>query len=184
MRKRSFISLRMKAERKCERSRNSYLWQSRQSERSVAELRRQSVSGEAELPIFGSQGRAQVRKRNFTSLGVQAEMTCGSGTSNSLKVLTEKVRKRNLRSLEVLAERRAELQIFASQGRADVPKLNLRSLAVNAGRKCGTELHIFSSQDRAETELQFFGSQGRAEVWDRNFRSLAVKTKQKCGSRI
>ena len=166
---------------------------------------------EAEIQIFGSQGRVNVRWRNFKDrvlvekpnfrhLAVKAEpkygsetshlwrsrheITCGSRTSHSLKVLTEKVCKRNLRSLEVLAEQRAELQTFASQGRAEVPKLNLRSLAVNAGQKCGTELHIFSSQDRAETELQFFGSQGRAEVRNRNFRFLAVKTKQKCGSKI
>ena len=38
-----------------------------------AELRK------AELQIFGSQGRAPVRKRNFTSLEVPAEMKCGSG---------------------------------------------------------------------------------------------------------
>ena len=109
-------------------------------------------------------------KRNFTSL----------------EVLTEKVRKRNLRYLEILAERsaesgtsdicqsrqirsaEAELQIFGSQRRTEVRK----------------ELHIFSSQDRAETELQIFGSQGRAEVGNWNFKSSAVKTKRKCESRI
>ena len=32
----------------------------------------------ADLQIFGSQGRAQVRKRNFTSLEVPAEMKCVS----------------------------------------------------------------------------------------------------------
>ena len=104
--------------------------------------------------------------------------------------------------------RKAELQIFASQGRAEVRKQNFTYLAVNAERKCGSktlhfwqsmqnesadvELQIFGSKDRVEAELQIFGSQGRvdqvfgsqgrAEVWKRNFRSLAVKTEQKCGS--
>ena len=36
----------------------------------------------AELQIFGSQGRAEVRKRNFTSLEVLAEMKCGSGLTH------------------------------------------------------------------------------------------------------
>ena len=34
---------------------------------------------EAELHIFGSQGKAEVQKRNFRSLEVPAEMKCGSG---------------------------------------------------------------------------------------------------------
>ena len=33
----------------------------------------------AELQIFGSQGSAEVRKRNFTTLKVPAEMKCGNG---------------------------------------------------------------------------------------------------------
>ena len=107
------------------------------------------------------------------------------------------MRKRNFTSLEVPAEqvRKAELQIFASQGRAEVRKRNFTFLAVNAERKCGrgtsdlfskdraeAELQIFCSQGRAEVEHQVFGSQGRAEVWKRNFRSLAFKTERKCGS--
>ena len=123
--------------------------------------------------------------------------------------------KRNITSLEVLAEqvRKAELQIFASQGRAEVRKQNVTYLVVNAERKCGSgtshfwqsrqnesadvELQIFGCNDRAEAEPdlwqsrqsrsaeaehQVFGIQGRAEVWKRNFRSLAVKTERKCGS--
>ena len=110
------------------------------------------------------------------------------------------MRKRNFTSLEVLAiqVRKVELQIFGSQGRAEVRKQNFTYLAVKAERKCGSgtshfwqsmqnesaevELQIFGSKDRAEEALQFFGSQGRAEVWKRNFRSLAVKTERKCGS--
>ena len=112
------------------------------------------------------------------------------------------MRKRNFTSLEVLAEqvRKVELQIFASQDRAEVRKQNFTYLAVKAERKCGrrtshfwqsmqnesadVERQIFGSKDRAEAELQIFGSQGRAEVRKRNIRSLVVKAEQKCGSGI
>ena len=51
------------------------------------------------------------------------------------------MRQRNFTSLEVLAEqvRKAELQTFASKGRAEVwmRKRNFTFLAVNAERKCG-----------------------------------------------
>ena len=111
------------------------------------------------------------------------------------------MRKRNFTSLEVLAEqvRKAELQIFASQGRAEAREQNFTYLAVKAERKCGSETSHFLAvnaerkcgcgtsdiwQSRqsgnAEAEHQVFGSQGRAEVWKRNFRSLAVKTERKC----
>ena len=90
MRKRNFTSLRMKAERKCGRNRYSVLWQSRQSGSAEAELH---IFGNedrvlVETPnfrFFGSQSRAEVRKRSFTSLEVQAETTCGSGTSHLWK---------------------------------------------------------------------------------------------------
>ena len=130
-----------------------------------------SESAEARLLIFGSPGRDEMRKRNFTSL----------------KVLVEQVRK-------------AELQIFASQGRAEVRKQNFTYLAVKAERKCGSgtshfwqsmqnesadvELKIIGSKNRAEAELHIFGSQGRAEVRKRTIRPLAVKAEQKCGSGI
>ena len=39
----------------------------------------------AELHIFGSQGRAELRKRNFTFLAVNAERKCGRGTSDLLQ---------------------------------------------------------------------------------------------------
>ena len=125
-----------------------------------------------------------MRKRNFTSL----------------EVLAEQVRKAELQSLSVKAERKcrsrtshiwqsrqgvraeAELHIFGSQCRT---------------KEKTWKLQIFGSKDRAEAELQIFGSQGRAEVrkrnirslavkveqvWKRNFRSLAVETEWKCGS--
>ena len=108
------------------------------------------------------------------------------------------MQKRNFTFLEFLAEqvRKAELQIFASQGRAEVRKQNFTYLTVKAERKCGSgtshlwqsmqnesadvELQIFGSKDRAEAELQISGSQCKAEVRKRNIKSLAVKAEQKC----
>ena len=99
------------------------------------------------------------------------------------------MRKRNFTSLEVLAEqvRKAELQIFASQDRAEVQEQNFTYLVVKAERKCGSGTsHFWQSMqnESADVELQIFGSQGREEMRKRNIRSLAVKTEQKCGSGI
>ena len=101
------------------------------------------------------------------------------------------MRKRNFTSLEVLAEqvRKAELQIFASKGRAEAREQNFTYLAVKAERKCGCgsgTSHFWQSMqnESADVELQVFGSQGRAEVWKRNFRSLAVKTERKCSQAL
>ena len=101
------------------------------------------------------------------------------------------MRKRNFTSLEVLAEqvRKAELQIFASKGRAEAREQNFTYLAVKVERKCGcrsgTSHFLQSMQNKsADVELQVFGSQGRAEVWKRNFRSLAVKTERKCSQAL
>ena len=116
---RNYRSFAVKAEGKCGGGtsriwQSSDLWQSRLSE-----------NAEAKLQIFGSRGRDEMRKRNFTSL----------------EVLAEQVRK-------------AELQIFASQGRAEVWKRNSTFSAVNVERRCGVELQNFGSKDRAEAELQ------------------------------
>ena len=121
---------------------------------------RQKGIAETELPIFGNEGRVLVEKPIFSSLA-------------------EQVRKRNLRSFEVLAERSAEsiTSDLASQGRAEVRKQNFRSLSVNAIRKCRMELYIFGSQGRAE--LHIFGSHCRTKVRMQNFRSLVVKTERK-----
>ena len=153
--------------------RTSHIWQWRQS-----------VSGEADLQIFGSQDWAKLQKRNCISLEVQAEMKCGNETSHLWKSWQNKCGKRNFRSFPVKAERmcgsrtshswqsrqsgsaEAELHIFGSQCRTKVRTWNFSSLAVKT----------------AEAELQIFGNQGRAEVWKRNFRSLAVQTERKCGS--
>ena len=83
------------------------------------------------------------------------------------------MRKRNFTSLEVLAEqvRKAELQIFASKGRAEAREQNFTYLAVKAERKCG-----------CGRELHIFGSHCRTKVRTWNFRSLPVKAERKCGS--
>ena len=114
------------------------------------------------------------------------------------------MRRRNITSLEVMAEqvRKAELQIFASQGRAEAREQNFTYLAVKAERKCGSgttflavnaerkcgrgtsDLWQSRQSGNAEAEHQVFGSQGRAEVWKRNFRSLAVKTERKCSQSL
>ena len=99
------------------------------------------------------------------------------------------MRKRKLTSLEVLAEqvRKAELQIFASQERAEVREQNFTYLAVKAKRQCGSGTsHFWQSVqiESVDVELQIFGSQGRAEMRKRNIRSLAVKAEQKCGSGV
>ena len=101
------------------------------------------------------------------------------------------MRKRNFTTLEVLAEqvRKAELQIFASKGRAEAREQNFTYLAVKAERKCGCgsgTSHFWQSMqsESADVELQIFAGQGRAEMWKRNIRSLAVKAEKKYGSGI
>ena len=91
----------------------------------------------AELQILGSQGSAEVRKRNFTSLKVPAERDeMRKWTYPYLEVLAEQVWKTN-EILRILTERK-------------YGKWNFRSLAVKAEQKCGTKLHIFGSPDRDE----------------------------------
>ena len=153
----NYRSFAVKADGKCGGG-TSHIWQWRQS-----------VSGEADLQIFGSQDWAKVQKRNWKSLEVQAEMKYGSGISHLWKSWQNKCGKRNFRSLPVKAERKcgsrtshiwqsmqsgsfeAEHHIFGSQCRTKVRTWNFRSLAVKTERK-------------------------------RNFRSLAVKAVRKCGS--
>ena len=165
----AFTSLGMKADLKCE---TTDLLQSRQK-----------GIPEAELPIFGNEGRVLVEKPIFRSYWQ-------SRLSDSAE---------------------AKLQIFGSPGRDEMRKRNFTYLAIKEEWKCGSgtshfwqsmqnesadvEPQIFDSKDRAEAEFQIFGrqgsaeaehqvfgSQGRAEVWKRDFRSLVVKTERKCGS--
>ena len=133
--RRNYPYLAMKAE--CWwRGRSSDLWQSRLSE-----------SADAKLQIFGSPGRDEMRKRNFTSL----------------EVLAEQVRKAepDLCQSRQSGSAGAELHIFGSQGRAEVRKQNFTFLAVNAERKCGrgtSDLWQSRQSGNAEAEHQVFGS--------------------------
>ena len=94
VRKLNFISLAVKAGRKC-RSGTSHLWKNRQTR----SAERNSVH------IMGRQGRAEMRKRNFISLVVKAML------------------KRNFRSLAVTTERKcgsvtSDLQQSRQNGRS------------------------------------------------------------------
>ena len=110
----------------------------------------------AELQIFGNQGRVEMRKRNFTPLEDQAEMGC--------KSRAEVWKKQKFRFSAVKAEWKcgggtshlwkwrpsvsgdAELQIFDSQGGAEVRKRNVTSLEVQAEMTCGSgTLHLWKS---------------------------------------
>ena len=97
---------------------------------------------EAERHIFGSQGKAEVWKRNFRSLEVLEKMKCGSrliifGSSGRKSVKDE----RDLSSPGRAEVRKAELQVLGSQGSAEVRKRNFTSLKVPAEMKCGSGLN-------------------------------------------
>ena len=195
----AFTSLGMKADLKCENYRafavkaegkcgggTFHIWQWRQS-----------VSGEADLQIFGPVKIERKCRSETANLwqsrqrwNVEAELyifenpgrtSAESGTSDPCQSTQR-------------GSAAAELHIFGSQGRAEMRKRNFTFLAVNAERKCGrgtSDLWQSRQSGSAEAEHQMFGSQGRAEVWKRNFRSLAVKTERTltiqsswtCGSR-
>ena len=201
----AFTSLGMKADLKCETADLLQSWQKRSVEcgggtRHIWQWR-QSVSGEADLQIFGNQDWAKVQTRNCKSLEVQAEMKCGSGTSHLWKSWQNKCGKRNLRSLPVKTERKcggrtsyiwqsrqsesaeAELHIFGSQCRTKVRTWNFRSLAVKAERKWGSGTLGFWQlrQSRSvEVEFQIFSRQDRAEVQSS---TLTIQSSWTCGSR-
>ena len=78
-------------------------------------------------------------------------------------------------------------------------RLNLKSLAVKAGRKCGSgtshlwknwqsrsaernSCHIMGSQCRTEMGKRKFTSLVVKGVWKRNLRPLAFNAERKCGS--
>ena len=156
---------------------------------------------EAELHIFGSQGKAEVWKRNFRSLEVLAKMKCGSGLIHIWKSWQNKCGRRTrsfeswpsgstesgISDLWQSKQRRnaeAQLNIFKSPGRDEMRKWTYPYLEVLAEQVWKTN-EIFRSPDRAEVreaELLIFGSQGRAEVRKRNFTSLEVPAEMKCGS--
>ena len=166
----NYRSFAIKAEGKCGGG-TTHIWQWRQS-----------VSGEADLQIFGSQDFAKVQTRNCKSLEVQAEMKCGSGTSHFGSPGRDEMRKRNFTFWKSWQNKCGKRNF-----RAEVREQNFTYLAVKAERKCGSGTsHFWQSMqnESADVELQIFGSQDRAEMRKRNIRSLAVKTEQKCGSGI
>ena len=157
-----------------------------------------SVSGDAELQIFSSQGRAEVRKRNFTSLEVQTEMTCGSGTSHLWKSWQKKFGSEtwDLWKSWQSEVRRAELQIFASQGRAEVWKSwtsdlwksthdgnaerHYTSSAVKTERKRNFRSLGSRKSGSAESELKSFSRQDKGELRQHNLTSLTVSYPTDC----
>ena len=151
----AFTSLGMKADLKCK---TTDLLQSRQK-----------GGVEAELPIFGNEGRVLVEKPIFRSLAVKIERKCRSETANLWK-------SRQRWNAE------AELHIFWSPGRTSAESGTSDLCQSRQSGSAGAELHTFGSQGRAEVELHIFGSQCRTKVRTWNFRSLAVKAERKCGS--
>ena len=138
----AFTSLGMKADLKCE---TTDLLQSRQK-----------GSVEAELTIFGNEGRVSVEKPIFRSLAVKIEWKCRSETANLWKT-------RQRWNAE------AELHIFGSPGRTSAESGTSDLCQSRQSGSAGAELHIF-------------GSQCRTKMCTWNFRSLAVKAERKCGS--
>ena len=125
-------------------------------------------------------------EQNFTSFEAPAEMKSGSGHPY-LKVLTEQVWKMNdiFRSPGRAEVWKGELQIFGSQGRAEVRKRNFTSLEVPAEMKCGSGItHIWKSWPEQVRKMNaIFEVLAERKYGKRNFRSLAVKTEMNCGSK-
>ena len=183
----AFTSLGMKADLKCE---TTALLQSRQK-----------GSAEAELPIFGNEGRVLVEKPTFRSLAVKIERKCRSETANSWKsrqrwnaeaelhIFWSPGRTSAESGTSDLCQSRqsgsvgAELYIFGSQYWTKVRTWNFRSLAVKAERKCGfgtSDLWQSRQSKSVEAEFQLFSRQDRAEVQSS---TLTVQSSWTCGSR-
>ena len=146
----AFTSLGMKADLKCE---TTDLLQSRQK-----------GSVEAELPIFGNEGKVLVEKPIFRSLAVKIERKCRSETANlwkSRQRWNAESGTSDLCQSRQSGNARAELHIFGSQGRAEVRKRNFTILAVSAERKCiheTSDLWQSRKSGNAEAEHQVFDS--------------------------
>ena len=151
-------------------SEEAELWQSRQSRSAFTSLgmkvdlkcetteflqSMQNGSVEAELPIFGNEGRVLVEKPIFRSLAVKTERKFRSETANLWK-------SRQRWNAE------AELHIFGSPGRTSAESGISDLCQSRQSGSAGAELHIF-------------GSKGRAEVRKRYFTVLAVNAERKCG---
>ena len=150
VRKRNFKSLEDPAEMKCG-SGHPHLEVLAKQVRQMNEIFRSPGRAEvrkAELQIFGSKDKAELRKRSFRPLKVLAEPKCGSWTSDRLQP-------RQDRSAE------AELHILRRIGRAEVWNgFHVTSLVVRQNGSAGAE-------------FQVFGSPVKLEVWKQNFTSLS-----------
>ena len=137
-----FRSLAVKIERKC-RSETANLWKSRQR-----------LNAEAELHIFGSPGRTSAE----SGASNQTERACGSRTSHiwqsrqcgsGTSYFWQSVQNE---SADV------ELQIFGSQGRAEMRKRNIRSLVVKAEQKCGSGISDLKPSRQSGSAVRHFDS--------------------------
>ena len=98
-------------------------------------IRTYSGTEKAELHIFGSQCKAEVRKPNFTSWGMMAEWKSGSGTSAIWQSRKCGSGSSHFWQLKQSVSGEAEHQIFDSQGRVEVRKRNFTSLEFPAKMK-------------------------------------------------
>ena len=118
--------------------------------------------------IFESQGRADVRKRNSTSLEVPAKIKCGSGPSHLWKSWSNKCGS-GTRDLS------KSWQNSGSESRISHICQSRESGSVEA------KLQKSLQSRSAEAEFHIFGSQGRTEVQKRNFTPSEELAEQKCG---
>ena len=162
---------------------------------------RQSVSGEADLQIFGSQDWAKVQKWNSKSLGVQALVgwLCWGLTSQSTifqscrdGAIASWVINQYFWGVKCLAQghNTAAVGLEPRTSRSGVrhsttepPRSPTGSPGRDEMRKRNfTSLEVLAEQVR-KAELQIFASKGRAEAREQNFTYLAVKAERKCGCR-
>ena len=148
-------------------------------------IRTNSGTEEAELHIFGSQCKAEVRKFNFTSWGMMAEWKSGSGTSAIWQSWQCGSGTSHFWQLKESVSGEAELQTFDSQSKAEVRKRNFTFLEVPAEMKCGNgpshPLEVLIEQVR-KRNLRSYEVLAKQNCGERNFTPLAVKAERKYGS--
>ena len=144
-------------------------WPSGSTESGISDLwhSMQSRSAEAQLHIFESPDRDEMRKWIYQYLEVLAEQAWKMNEIFGSPDRAEMVRK-------------AELQIFGSPGRDSMRKWTYPYLEVLV-EQVPKKNKIFRSPGRAEVqkaELLIFGSKDRAELQKRSFRPLKVLAEQ------
>ena len=167
-------------------------------------IRTYSGTEEAELHIFGSQGKAEVWKRNFTSWGMKADLKSESATSAIWQSKQSRSAEAgNFTSLEVPAEMKCgsgtshlwkSWQNKCGSGTWDLFK-SWQSGSVESGisdlwqsrLKCGSEASDLKQSwqsGNVKAKLQIFGRQGWMEVRKGKFTSLHELAEQKCGTEL